>query len=368
LFIVGLLSVPIREEFGGSRAALGLAVSAFMGAAVISAPFAGRAVDRYGVSVVLRLGIASVLLSDLWVGVISSGPGMLRVGMAFGGLGLALVDAGSTLDVSQEVRHESQAMAFGIKEIAGPLTTLLGGVVLLPIAAATSWRAVFLLYSAIAAGLLILDLSLDREHGDKVGTRSSESGVLPLDRARGVSVAVGLAMVGVTAVTTYGIDASVVAGLTEQTAGLWITVASIGTIGMRIGGAYVAGRSEPFGVLVVVGLILVGGLSHLVLASGSSSAMGPGAFLSLIFGWGWGGILFLFVIRLYPFQTGRATGIVFMGTYAGGVLGPPTFGWIVDQWGFRTGWFFSAGCMVMAALILAWALAPLRARKELQPT
>jgi predicted MFS family arabinose efflux permease len=167
-------------------------------------------------------------------------------------------------------------------------------------------------------------------------------------------------MVGVTAVTTYGIDASVVAGLTEQQAGLWITLGSIGVIGMRLGGAYLAGRNEPLGVLVVVGLILVGGLSHLLLASNLRSIMGPGELVALIFGWGWGGILFLFVIRLYPLQTGRATGIVFMGTYVGGVLGPPTFGWIVDHWSFQTGWIFSAGCMVAAALILAWALSPLR--------
>lgn len=192
-----------------------------------------------------------------------------------------------------------------------------------------------------------------------------ETGVAPLNRALAVAMAVALAMVGVTAVTTYGIDASVVAGLTEQQAGLWITVGSIGVIGMRLGGAYLAGRNEPLGVLVVVGLILVGGLSHLLLASNSRSIMGPGELIALIFGWGWGGILFLFVIRLYPFQTGRATGIVFMGTYVGGVLGPPTFGTIVDNWGFRAGWIFSAGCMVAAALILAWALSPLREASDL---
>lgn len=361
LFIVGLLSVPIRQEFGDSRAGLGLAVSAFMGAAVFSAPIAGRLVDRLGVNVVLRLGIIVVVMSDVWIGLISSGSSALRIGMALGGLGLSLVDAGSTIDVKLEVRHDAQAMAFGIKETAGPITPMLGGVLIVPLAAATSWRSIFLIYGCFAFALLVVDLTLDREHGRTVWKAGPGNPIVELfSGARLVAMAVALAMIGITAITTYGIDASLVAGMSAQSAGLWITGGSAGAIVTRIVTAYAMRHSEPRGTLIVVSLIALGGLGHLLLASGWQAAMIPGGLVALGLGWGWGGVLFLFVIRLYPLRSGRAVGIVFMGAYAGGVLGPPVFGWVVDSMGFRAAWLFSALCMVIAAGILVIALAPLR--------
>lgn len=366
LFVIGVLSVPIRHEFGESRASLGLAVSAFMGAAVLCAPISGRLVDRFGVDVVLRLGIISVLASDLWVGALASGSTQLRIGMALGGVGLSLVDAGSTIDVKQEVQRDAQAMAFGIKETAGPLTTLLGGLLIIPLAAATSWRVIFLIYAALAAGLLVVDLALDRDHGRR-GSGRDPSVVEPMFRARAIAVAVALAMVGVTAVTTYGVDAAVVSGMTAQRAGLWMTVGSVGAIATRMLTALVASRSEPRGAAIVPLLVLLGGCGHILLSMGSDALTGWAELIALVFGWGWGGVLFLFVIRLFPIRSGRAMGTVFMGAYAGGVLGPPIFGWTVDHMGFSTAWLLSAISMGIAAAILTVALTPIRHEQSVDP-
>lgn len=360
LFVIGVLSVPIRHEFDESRASLGLAVSAFMGAAVLCAPISGRLVDRHGVNVVLRLGIISVLASDLWVGVFASGSTQLRIGMALGGVGLSLVDAGSTIDVKHEVQSDAQAMAFGIKETAGPLTTLLGGLLIIPLATATSWRVIFLIYAALAAGLLVVDLALDRDHGRRSSISGDPLAFEPMSRARAVAVAVALAMVGVTAVTTYGVDAAVVSGMTAQRAGLWITIGSIGAIVTRMVTALVASRSEPRGAAIVPLLVLLGGCGHVLLALGPDALMGWAEMIALVFGWGWGGVLFLYVIRLFPIRSGRAMGTVFMGAYAGGVVGPPIFGWITDHMGFSAAWLLSALSMGVAAAILIVALTPIR--------
>lgn len=366
LFIVGVLSVSIREDFGSSRASLGFAVSAFMAVAVVTAPLSGRIVDRFGVNVTVRSGLVLVLAADLLIGLLADSSAVLRSGMAIAGLGLSLVDAGTTLDLKLEVREVDQALAFGMKEIAGPITTLGGGVLIVPLASATSWQGVFVLYAGLSLLLLVLDLNLDRRHGQVRTSRFDHPDGESLGRAVLVGLATALAMVGITAVTTYGVDASIVGGMTTQHAALWITVGSAGAIVARILTAVATTRSERLGAVIVAALVLVGGVGHGLLAWGAEVALGPGSFIALVFGWGWGGVLFLFVIRLYPFRTGRAMGVVFMGAYAGGVIGPPIFGHIVDTEGFATAWWSSAGCMFAAGLLLLGALKPLRTNRPVE--
>jgi MFS family permease len=356
-FLIGALALPLRSDLGLSRAGVGGVLAAFMGVALVAAPVAGRLVDHRGVTPVLRAGLLAVVVGGAWIWSMGGSQARLVAGVMICGAGLGLVDAAANMTVVRRVPHHLQAVSFGVKELGAPAATLVCGVLVVPLAGRFSWRLAFLAL-ALAAVAWTLATRSDGRIGPlpEFGRADAGGPDVSLAWAAVLSLAMGLSLACTTAITTYGVDFGSGIGLGATVTGRLLAGASVGVVLARLTLAYVVSRREAVGIVLIPVMLGLGGLGHMVLAEETGPATFVGILLGLVAGYGWGGTMFLFLARMYPVRTGRAGGLVFMGAYAGAVVGTPAFGWLVDHHGFPTAWHTSGGCAMVAAALTAVSL------------
>jgi len=61
------------------------------------------------------------------------------------------------------------------------------------------------------------------------------------------------------------------------------------------------------------------------------------------------------VVRAVPRAPAAAMGVVMVGAFGGGVLGPSGFGLLVERVGYRAAWPVAASCLVAAAGLVLYA-------------
>jgi predicted MFS family arabinose efflux permease len=125
-------------------------------------------------------------------------------------------------------------------------------------------------------------------------------------------------------------------------------------------------QSSGFGLIGL--LMVVGGAAFAVLA------LRPGLIVLLLAtlvafaaGWGWPGVLLFAVVRASPAAPGKATGIVIVGTSTGGILGPSSFGFLVEHMGYPVAWRTAAAALLVAAACVAGGAQLMRRRRPAVP-
>ncbi len=157
-------AIPIfASSFGASATAIGLVVSAFAVARLVSGLLAGRLVERFGERLVLGSGLAMVALFT-FVTALAQSYNQLLIFRTAGGLGSSMfsVAAGSLLLRSVDESHLGRAQSvynggFLVGAIMGPA---FGGALM-----GISLRAPFFIYTAtliIAATIALIRLTPDR--------------------------------------------------------------------------------------------------------------------------------------------------------------------------------------------------------------
>ena len=68
-------------------------------------------------------------------------------------------------------------------------------------------------------------------------------------------------------------------------------------------------------------------------------------------GWAWPSLLNFGVIARSPRGPAAASGILGTGQFGGGILGPLTFGLIVERSGYQSAWNAAAGALALAAVL-----------------
>lgn len=144
-------ALPVyARQFGVDRTAAGVVISVFAVMRIVSAPFVGRLVDRFGERRVLATGIGIVAVSSALAGLAGSYPELVVL-RGFGGLGSAMFSvSGMTLllrSVSAGQRGRATGMYSGAFLVGGITGPALGGVV-----TGVSIRLPFFLY----AGTLVV--------------------------------------------------------------------------------------------------------------------------------------------------------------------------------------------------------------------
>ena len=142
-FLIGGLSVRVREELGFGEAALGLAVAAFFVTSSLLSALMGRLVERLGYrrgmylaalcSAASMLGVAGLAAS--WAGLVAC--------LVVGGLANAVSHPAANLSLAREVPAGRQGLSFGIKQAAIPAATLLAGLAVPTVAVTLGWRWAF---------------------------------------------------------------------------------------------------------------------------------------------------------------------------------------------------------------------------------
>ena len=69
-------------------------------------------------------------------------------------------------------------------------------------------------------------------------------------------------------------------------------------------------------------------------------------------GWSWPSLFSFAVVQRSPEAPAAASGVIGTGQFGGGIVGPLTFGVIVEAASFQAAWSAAAGSLVVAAMLM----------------
>jgi MFS family permease len=349
-FLTGGLAVQIREEFGFSVAALGLAGAAFFTASSLASAIFGQAVERLGSHRGMRLAALGSALSLFGVAVLARSWVVLVGCLVVGGLANALSQPATHLSLAREVPAGRQGFSFGIKQAAIPTATLLAGLAVPTVAVTLGWRWAF-------AGACVLTLAVTLlVPAEAPGTprELKEARAGDVSRWPLILLAIGLGM-GATAATPLGafiVESSVAAGVEVGRAGLLLALGSVTGIAVRLGFGYVADYMGGGRLRLVAGMLAVGALGFIMLATRMESLLVVGTVLAFGAGWGWPGLFNFAVVKTNPKAPAAATGITQSGASGGAAAGPLVFGLVLGASSYTTAWLVCGGIALLAVGII----------------
>jgi MFS family permease len=352
-YMTGALGLQIRAELGIGATELGLAIGAFFAATAMLSPLLGSIADRIGTVRGLRLAMLLVMVSSLMMVLTVGSYLALLVALVVGGISNGIAGPATSRLVAYHV-HRRRSLAFGLRQAAVPLATLVAGISVPVVGLTLGWRFAFMLVGlaalpvALAAGGAVVGVE---PRGVRASGRVSDLKGLLL-----AAVAFLFATAAGTALMSFVVDLSVDRGLGEATGGLVLSIVSIAGIIVRIGVGWLADRPEvdAFAIMNRQILIGLGGFLLLVLPSGTLGLI-VGASLAIAGGWGWTGLMAHVVAQGSPDGPARAAGIVQTGGASGGVLGPPIAGFLIDNVSHGAAWTV-AFCLLLVALVAVRAV------------
>ena len=348
-FLTGGLAVQVRGELDFGAGALGVAVAMFFVTSSLASAIIGRLVERIGAHRGMRLAAAGSAASLLGVALLAWSWAGLVGCLVLGGLANAVSHPATNLSLAREVPAGRQGVSFGIKQAAIPAATLLAGLAVPGIAVTLGWRWAFAGGAALA--LAVAALVPAGASGETLGpreeARQKDARAWPL-----VLLAVGIGL-GSTATTPLGafiVESSVAAGLRVETAGLLLALGSAVNIAVRVAFGHLADGMSGGRLLLVAAMLGIGVAGFVLLATGESGLILPGALLAFGIGWGWPGLFNFAVVKTSPGAPAAATGITQTGASGGAALGPLVFGLVVEAASYDAAWLLS-GMVALVALV-----------------
>lgn len=347
VFLTGALAVQLKSDLRFDDAALGLAVAAYFASAAMTSTLLGRAVERIGAGRALRW--TSALAAVVAIGLASARSwGALAAWLAAGGVVNAGAQPAANLLLARTVPASRQGLAFGIKQAAMPLATLLGGVAVPALALTVGWRWAYVGGAALA--LVAVAVAPGNGSATARRTRGGPSRPnAPLGPLTVLGVGVGFGAAAAGALATFLVSAGVDAGLGADEAGWLLTFGSLAGVVARL---WVGARADRRGGghLRVVAVMLGGGAVAFVLFS----LGGPSTYLVVTplafgMGWAWPGLFNFAVVRNNADAPSHATGITQTGTYLGALAGPLAFGWVAETWSYPEAWLLGATWYLLGA-------------------
>ena len=353
VFLVGALAVQIHRSLGFSAARLGIVVAAFYLAASLGSLPAGAAAERFDAALMLRASaalsgailLATALAVRSWA--------VLEVLLAAAGVASSMVQPAANAFLSRKVTSTRQGTAFGIKQSAIPLATLLGGLAVPGIGLTVGWRWAF----GLAGILCVLSVLLPPRPRPAQAQPSARGAhprvpalalaVLTAGFSRGIAAASSLA--------AFLVLSGVAAGLSKGEAGLVAALAGATAIAGRLAAGFRADRRGRRHLRAVTLMLATGTAGYLLLAISAAGHLTalfiPGAALAAGAGWGWNGLFNFALVRSYPQAPAWATGVSQTGGRLGAVAGPLIFGLVATGASYATAWLLCAtlaGCSAVA--------------------
>lgn len=362
IFAFAVLAVPIIDDLGISRTALGFlaALNTLVGA--LSAPATGRITDRIGarlatviVLTISGLGMALMALSSNWV--------VLAVSAMVSGVPQGWGNPTTNALIAERVPASTRGTITGIKQSGVQFGVFLSGLTLPGLALALGWRGAVVGYAVLfTIGAVVVALTL----GPSSPPTMTEPAQAPADTPtvggplpRLIWMISAYAFLYGTAGGAMGrffpLWANEVVGLSTVVAGFLVALGGLLGIAARIGAGRLAqDRIGPSRLLAILALIGAGyAVVLLITTSVGSWILWPGIVLYSVGIGAWNAVAMLAIIVSVPRQmSGRASGVVMLGFLGGLTVGSPAAGAIVDRWGtYQPVWF--------ATLVLALASAAL---------
>jgi MFS family permease len=355
-----VLAPEIAISFAIAPKWVGVFVSLVYVGAMFASLASGGFIERYGA---IRVSQACVVLCIAGALVVTMAPdravALLIVAALVIGVGYGPITPASSHVLIRTATPSNFALTFSIKQTGVPAGAALAGALLPGLALALGWRHAFVALAvaglAIVAGAQIVRGTLDA--GRNGGRRFSPMGIFaPLALVRRSPVLTELTLIALFyAATQACLTTFLVVYLTEAlgwtlvTAGLALTVTTLGGVAGRIVWGFVADRLLP-PRLVLGALGIVAGACGLALATAHASWPVAGLLgVAAVFGGtaiGWNGVQLAEVARHAPAGTaGAVTGASGFITFSGVVAGPPAFALLSALTGSYRAGFVAFGVM-----------------------
>jgi MFS family permease len=351
-FLTGSLAVGIRAEFGFGPAALGLAVAWYFVASSVGSTFLGQVVERLGTRSSLTIGAAA---SATALGGLAASPqyGWLLVAMTIGGAGNAITQPAVAALLSGRIPAGRLGLAFGIKQAAIPMASLIGGLTVPTLAVLVGWRGTFTIVAGFAAVGAVVAWRVVGDGGTTLRRPPRRLRDLP-EVASLVILSFG-GLLGAAAATSLGVfvvDAAVVGGMDEGLAGLLIAVSSACGLTARISLGWHADRYPKRSRYGTIGALLATGVvGYGLLSTGFAPLYVVGSLLAYGAGWAWPGLFHYAVVSQNPATPAAATGVLQSGMSLGAGVGPLVFGFIAERFSYEVAWLFAGGLSAAAATV-----------------
>lgn len=352
VYMVGVLWVQLREDLGFGPSLLGLLVASFFSASAVAALTAGTVVRRFGTSPVVRLSALIGAGSMLVIALAAQYTPVLVGALIVAGWGNGIGQPASNDLIARAVATNRHGLAYGTKQAAIPLSTMIAGVAVPLVAIPLGWRPAF----AIGAGLALLVL-LTVPGGRRLrppGSSEPSEAAGPFLRAPLFVLAAGLMLGAATgnALGSFFVATAVDGGIMPATAGVLAAIASGTGAAARIAFGWLADRVRTKWLNVVAAQMAIGGLSYALLGTGVEVLIGAGAVIGYCTGWAWAGLSTFAVARMHPGMAARATSITQGGMGAGAAIGPLMFGLVVSASSYAVAWYGTAAMSVVAGAVI----------------
>ena len=354
----------LKESLAVDYTALGLVITAYSVVAAFAQVPIGFIVDRYNPAVVLVAGLTVASLAVIGIGLFPSYTALV-VFMVFVGLGDSVFHPADYAILNRSVEPDMLGRAFSVHGFAGHLGFAAGPLIVISLAAVWSWQAA--LIASGSAGLVVALILY--AHRELLGSEShSQTNTTAAERPRasglsvlasaplllGLAFFAGLALTG-TGVRDFGIstlhvlyDASLTQAGTVISAFLFAS-----PVGVLLGG-WIADHTARHDRIATTSLIIV-----------AASAFAVAAFtppLSIvIFIFGFAGLSLgamapsrdMIIVKLTPKgHIGKAFGFVSIGLAIGGMIGPVTFGYLLDHQAPASVFWLAGGFALLTASTL----------------
>jgi MFS family permease len=354
VFLTGGMAVQIRADLGFSIAALGLATSVFFALSALSSAPLGRAVDRVGSRLAMRVAALLSAGSLAGVALLARDWRALVGALAVAGVANSMAQLAANRLVAGAVPVGHQGLAFGAKQAAIPTATLLAGLAAPLVALTVGWRVAFA-GAAVAAAVVAVVVPKRARPAEPVegpiraGAERTAPGTL-------LVLAVGMTLGSAAAVPlgSFLVEGAVAVGIAPGRAGLLLAACSLVGIGVRLGTGWLVDRRARGTLQAVASLLGLGAGGFVLLALADSAwPLALGAFLALGAGWSWPGLFNFAVVNENRSRPAAATGVTQTGASLGSAVGPLLFGLVVAQNSYSVAWAMSA---VLAAVAAAAAM------------
>ncbi len=349
IFLTGAMAVFIRPELRFGEPALGvLATLYYLASAVVAVP-AGRLAERLGGPRAMAVAATLSMLSMFGIAALGRSWGSLAILLMLAGLANGIAFPASNLALTRGFPARRQGVGFAIKQSAGPFATLAAGLAVPLIAITVGWRWAFVV-AAVAALPVVAGWNV-RQAGDldRIGARSDVPG-------RPVWLLALAAFCGVNATASLGafyVESAVAGSVDPGTAGLFLSLGSAAGIVCRMGWGWVGDRYPRRHFVLLSGILFAGAASFLALPM--ARGLGGLAVVTVLLfgtGWAWPSLLNFAVVQRVWRAPGIASGIIGAGQYGGGILGPVTFGLLVEKVSYRAAWSAAATMLALAAVFV----------------
>lgn len=365
---LGALAPLIESDLGISSARIGLLSSATsIGATVFQIP-AGALSDRVGARWIMSTGLLLVGLASILISHTSSYVPIFLL-LVLLGAGISANQTPGSKAIIMWFSESGRATGMGIKQTGVNMGGILASF-LLPVLAlrAQSWRYSYMVAGVTALGAALLLALLYRDPIQEgvecsVAVSSYADGFRKLLRDRDFllmcSAGVFLMATQFAFAAYFVLYASSVLSFPLTKCGILLGLSflagALGRVGWSLASDYLFGGRRN-GVLAIVGALgALVCIALVVLPSG-----GPPMFVysaAIVFGLtglGWNALYLTRVGEIKGKElAGTATGISFVLSNMGAILGPPIFGRLVDlTHNYTVPWLFLAACMAMVTLLM----------------